>query len=94
MFGWLSAASALASRRTASHLVRHDFERDHAIEVGVERLVDHAHPALTNLAGQLIRAEPCPDVEGHDCRFRIEVSIVDQSQAHYSWSWLLAATSL
>ena len=57
MFGWFSDASVWASRvkpgepfGIVSERVRQDLDRDIAIELGVARPIDLAHPTFADLA--------------------------------------------
>lgn len=58
----LTLEAALAIRISGS-VGGEDFDRDGAIEAGVEGLVDFTHPPGANRAEDLVR--PSPDVEGH-----------------------------
>ena len=63
MCGWLSDDAVCASRwnrRRAARVgqvVREKLDGDGAVELGVERAVDHAHAALADQLEDFIRAE-------------------------------------
>ena len=70
MWGCARLATVFASPLEAALAIRisgsvggEDFDRDGAIEAGVEGLVDFTHPPGANRAEDLVR--PNPDVEGH-----------------------------
>jgi hypothetical protein len=58
MLGWFNAATARASR--SQHL-----ERDVAVELGVLRLPDLAHPALADLLDQAVVEQLLSGFDGH-----------------------------
>ena len=60
----LTLEAALAIRISGG-LGGEDFDRDGAIEAGVQGLVDFTHPPGANQAEDLVRTQPRADVEGH-----------------------------
>jgi hypothetical protein len=51
------AVKAFAELRVAGHVRRQDFDRDRAIETGIPRFVDFAHPAGAERRDDFIRTQ-------------------------------------
>jgi hypothetical protein len=56
---------ARQARRVCSKFIRQRLDRDVALEPRITRPEHAAHPALAEERGDLVRAEPCSDVDRH-----------------------------